>query len=176
MTVKCNSFLQSRPRIFRFTGFVFAACLAFFIICNIALATEIKILAVSDLEEDGRRAQDIHAVIILYFAASECRYCMRLEEAVLEPMLRSTHYDSQVILRKVDWRSSSMAVGFSGQNISLHSLSEHYAVKVTPTLVFVDSEGRELAPRILGFKSADFFWYYLDRRIHKSRAGEVLRP
>lgn len=94
---------------------------------------------------------------------------MKLEEAVLKPMLRSGDYDKQVILRKVDWRSSLMINDFSDLRVSLHSLAEHYAVKVAPTLVFVDPKGREVAPRILGFQSADFFWYYLDQNIKQSR-------
>ena len=83
-------------------------------------------------------------------------------------MLRSGDYDKQVLLRKIDWRSSAMVNDFLGQQISLHMLAERYGVKVTPTLVFVDANGRELAPRILGFQSADFFWHYLDQRIDQS--------
>jgi len=86
-------------------------------------------------------------------------------------MLRSGDYDKQVLLRKVDWRSPVIINDFFGQRISLQELSGRYDVKVTPTLVFVDSKGREVAPRILGFQSADFFWHYLDQRIQQSRAA-----
>jgi len=134
-----------------------------------AQATEVNIPFANDLEADREIALSTNAIILLYFSAPDCRYCMKLEEAVLKPMLRSGDYDKQVLLRKVDWRSQSMIDDFSGQRISLNNLSERYAVKVTPTLVFVDPNGREAAPRILGFQSADFFWYYLDKSIKRSR-------
>ena len=160
--------LKSCPLISLLVRFTTVVCVQFFIISSMAIAVEIKIPVASDLEQDGRIGRNSNTVILLYFSAPDCRYCMKLEEAVLKPMLRSGDYDKQVILRKVDWRSPAIVVGFSGQQISLHSLAEHYAVKVTPTLVFVDSDGREVASRMLGFQSADFFWYYLDNNIKKS--------
>ena len=133
-----------------------------------ALATEVSIPLASDFEADARVGVSSDTVFLLYFSAPDCRYCMKLEEAVLKPMLRSGDYDKQVLLRKIDWRSSAMVNDFLGQRISLHMLAERYGVKVTPTLVFVDANGRELVPRILGFQSADFFWHYLDQRIDQS--------
>ncbi len=163
--------LKSCPLVLLLLRFISVVCVQFFIISSMVIAGEIKLPVVSDLEEDGKVGRSSNAVILLYFSAPDCRYCMKLEEAVLKPMLRSGDYDKRVILRKVDWRSPAIVVGFLGQRISLHSLAEHYAVKVTPTLIFVDSRGREVARRILGFKSADFFWYYLDQRIKESRVA-----
>ena len=168
--------LKRCPLVLLSLRFIPVVCLQFFIISSMAIAAEINIPVASDLKEDGRVGRSSNAVIVLYFAAPDCRYCMKLEEAVLKPMLRSGDYDKQVILRKVNWRSPAIVVGFSGQQISLHNLAVHYAVKVTPTLVFVDLRGREVAPRILGFQSAEFFWFYLDRRINHSRLEMLGEP
>lgn len=168
--------LKLFPFVWLLLRVISVVCLPFFIISSMALAAEINIPVASDLKEDGRVGWSGNAVILLYFSAPDCRYCMKLEEAVLKPMLRSGDYDKQVILRKVNWRSPAIVVGFSGQQISLNSLAEHYAVKVTPTLVFVDPMGREVAPRILGFQSAEFFWFYLDRRIEQSRLAMLSEP
>lgn len=130
---------------------------------------EIEIPFASDFAADGRISKNIEAPILLYFSAPDCRYCIKLEEAVLRPMLRSRDYDGRVLLRKIDWRSTVLVNDFVGERIALSALAERYEVKVTPTLVFVDSKGREAARRILGFQSADFFWYYLDQRIKESR-------
>jgi len=135
------------------------------------MAAEVKIPVASDFEQDGKKGLYSNAVILLYFSAPDCRYCMKLEEAVLKPMLRSGGYDKKVLLRQIDWRSPAIVNDFFGQRVSLYKLSERYDVKVTPTLVFVDSNGREVAPRILGFQSADFFWHYLDQRIQQSRSA-----
>ena len=152
-------------------------CLQLLVVGSVSLAAaEIEVPFASDFVTDGRVSKNIEAPILLYFSAPDCRYCMKLEEAVLKPMLKSGDYDKQVLLRKIDWRSSAMVDGFTGQRVSLYGLAERYAVKVTPTLVFVDSKGREVAPRILGFQSADFFWFYLDRRIEQSRLEILSEP
>ncbi len=179
LSVKGDSkFLSLKPYfvVSSFVRFISFGCVQLFIVSSMAIAAEIKIPVVSDLGQDARIGRNSNAVILLYFSAPDCRYCMRLEDAVLKPMLRSGDYDKQVILRKVDWRSPLVVNGFSGQRVSLQNLTEHYAVKVTPTLVFVDPKGREVAPRILGFQSPDFFWFYLDRRIEQSRAVILREP
>ncbi|OUS11562.1 hypothetical protein A9Q89_08805 [Gammaproteobacteria bacterium 53_120_T64] len=146
-------------------------CWLLFFTGNRALAwTAVTIPLAKDFAADGEIVCDIEGILLLYFSAADCRYCMKLEEAVLKPMLRSGDYDQQVLLRKIAWRSQALVSDFSGRGVSLQGLAQRYDVKVTPTLVFVDSIGRELAPRILGFQSADFFWYYLDRGINHSIA------
>jgi len=163
--------LRSSPQALLFVRLIFVVCLQFFIINSVVMSAEVTIPVANDLEQDGKKRHIFNAVFLLYFSAPDCRYCMKLEESVLKPMLRSGDYDKQVLLRKIDWRSPTIVSDFFGQRISLQKLSERYDVKVTPTLVFVDSNGREVAPRILGFQSADFFWHYLDHRIQLSRSA-----
>lgn len=163
--------------IIQFCRLFFIVCLQLLMANYEALATtEVNIPFAKDFGADRKIVAGTNTIIVLYFSAPDCRYCMKLEEAVLKPMLKSGDYDKQVLLRKIDWRSSAMVDGFTGQRISLYGLAERYAVKVTPTLVFVDSKGREVAPRILGFQSADFFWFYLDRRIEQSRLEILSEP
>ncbi|MBQ0720083.1 MAG: thioredoxin fold domain-containing protein [Gammaproteobacteria bacterium] len=152
----------------RFAGLFLLSFLSLALASNVALAIEVSMPLASNLEADSKIVAGTKTVIILYFSAPDCVYCMKLEKAVLEPMLRSGDYDEQVLLRKIDWRSAGQVNDFSGRRVSLNTLADHYEVKVTPTLVFVDAGGREVAPRILGFRSADFFWYYLDQRIDLS--------
>jgi len=163
--------LKFYPQASLFVRLIFVVCLQFFITNSVVMAAEVTLPVASDFEQDRKKGQSSNAVILLYFSAPDCRYCMKLEESVLKPMLRSGDYDKQVLLRKIDWRSPTIVSDFFGQRISLQKLSERYDVKVTPTLVFVDSNGREVAPRILGFQSADFFWHYLDQRIQQSRTA-----
>ena len=148
----------------------------FYIAAGSVLAAEVSVPLAMDFEADARAVLSSKAVILLYFSAPDCGYCLKLEEAVLKPMLKSGDYDAQVLLRKINWRSSAMVTDFSGQPVSLHLLAERYAVKVTPTLVFVGTSGREIAPRILGFLSADFFWFYLDQRIAQSQLEILNKP
>lgn len=149
----------------------FVLCTQSLLISNIALATpaDVQIPVASNLEITGATGKKMRAPVLLYFSDPECNYCIRLEEEVLKPMLRSGDYDERVLLIKIDWHSPEVVKNFNGSGIEQRALSEHYKVKVTPSLIFVDPGGREIAQRILGFQSADFFWYYLDQSIEKSR-------
>ncbi len=152
-------------------------CLQLLVVGSVSLAAaEIEVPFASDFVTDGRISKNIEAPILLYFSAPDCRYCMKLEEAVLKPMLRSGDYDGRVLLRKINWRSAVQVSDFVGERITFSGLAERYEVQVTPTLVFVDSSGREIARRILGFRSADFYWYYLDQRIEQSRLVTLSEP
>lgn len=106
---------------------------------------------------------------MLYFADIDCSYCLKLEKEVLMPMLRGGDYEQRVLLGKIDWRSADVVEDLDNTSLEQRLLSERYGVTVTPTLVFIGPDGREVAERILGFRSADFFWYYLDQRINSSR-------
>lgn len=114
-------------------------------------------------------------VLVLYFSDPDCAYCRRLENEVLLPMQRSGDYQHRVLLRQVHWRGPLVITDFDGKPLPAIELAARYDIHVSPTLVFVDASGREVAPRILGY-NGEFFWHRLDRSIVKAlgfiRAGK----
>ena len=60
---------------------------------------------------------------------------------------------------------------FSGVSVKASEFADRYDVKVTPTVVIVDGEGKPLAPKILGLNSIDFYGAYLDQAIDLSYAS-----
>lgn len=61
---------------------------------------------------------------------------------------------------------------FDSKRIKAGELSRNLKVFVTPTLMLVDGQGRELVPRIVGVDNIDFFAAYLDQSI--AAAGKKL--
>lgn len=116
----------------------------------------------SDLQADAGIADSRRLPILLVFSAIDCAYCELLEEEFLEPMLLGGEYEDRVIIRKVVLDNGSRLTDFSGQRRDATALSNDYKVFVTPTILFLDSDGTELAERMLGINTPELFGGYLD--------------
>lgn len=136
---------------------------------------KIAIATATDLRQDALVARQISAPIILYFSDPDCGYCRKLEKEIFLPMLRSGDYQDRVLLRKIPWLSRGLLKDFDGSEIELRAIAGRYNVQVTPTMIFVDEDGAEIAKRILGYNGPDFFWFYLDRAIDESRSALLKR-
>ncbi len=124
----------------------------------------------SDLEGEGRKAEQICVPLLLEFAADDCEYCTLLEQEVLNPTLLNRDYDRRVLMRKLLIDRTRKLRDFTGQLVEPGELAERYRVFVTPTLLFLDSEGRELAERMVGVMTLEFYGGYLDQALDEARA------
>ena len=127
----------------------------------------------SDLGNEASQAEGAYIPLLLEFAADSCEYCVLLEEEVLKPMLRNRDYDQRVLVRKVALDRAAQLRDFDGQKVSAAELAERYRIGVTPTLIFVDRRGEELAERMVGVTTLDFYGGYLDQALDS--AAETLR-
>lgn len=127
----------------------------------------------SDLGNEAGQAEGACIPLLLEFAADSCEYCVLLEEEVLKPMLRNRDYEQRVLVRKVALDRAAKLRDFDGQKVSAAELAERYRISVTPTLIFVDRRGEELAERMVGVTTLDFYGGYLDQALDS--ASETLR-
>ncbi|MBI3560856.1 MAG: thioredoxin family protein [Gammaproteobacteria bacterium] len=126
----------------------------------------VTIVAASDLHHDASIVQQRHLPILLYFASDYCGYCHIVEEEQIKPMLRNRSYDSRVLVRRVNTTGYDQIVYFNGNRMSADQLAAHYHAPMTPTLIFVNADGDEIAPRIVGVSSLDFYGGDLDESIN----------
>ena len=85
-------------------------------------------------------------------------------------MMRNPQTRTQVLIRRIDLDSSTPLTDFHGLRVSPQAFAGRYDVDLTPTLVFVDGRGREIAPRLVGVYSLDFFGGFVDQRIEQGQA------
>jgi len=128
----------------------------------LSVQAEVDVPVATDLQADGSLAADRRLPILLAFSAINCSYCELLEEEFLQPMLLGSEYGDRIIIRKIVLDDGSRLTDFNGQRQDATSLSDHYRVFVTPTLLFVDSTGAELTGRMLGINTPELFGGYLD--------------
>ena len=122
-----------------------------------------------DLEREGRQAERACIPLLLEFSSLHCEYCTLLEDEVLKPTLLNRDYDRRVLMRKLVIDDASRLHDFDGKTIDASQLASRYKIFVTPTLVFVDRHGKELAERMVGVTTLEFFGGYLDQALDISR-------
>lgn len=125
----------------------------------------VSIVAARDLQADAQLAQQRGLPILLYFASDYCSYCRYVEESQIKPMLRNHDYDAKVMVRRVNLASARELIFVDGQRLSADQLASLYQAPMTPTLIFINAEGQEIAPRLVGVASPDFYGGDLDNSI-----------
>jgi len=126
----------------------------------------IKMPEAQNLQKDGELSRAEKRPIVLYVSASWCDYCEVLKEEILNPVMMSEEYQD-VIFRNVILDSPSPFYGFNGVKVDQRDyMFKQYRTEVTPTLVFVDPEGRQTYEMIAGYANLEFYLFYLNQGIN----------
>lgn len=121
-----------------------------------------------NLQATGQLAQNQGVLVLLVFSADHCSYCKTLEAEVLKPMLLNAEYRSKILIRKVMVDYAGTVRNFAGKEVEIGSLMAQHKIRVTPTLLFVDSQGKELTERMIGINTVDFYAGQVDEAIDQS--------
>jgi thioredoxin-related protein len=122
---------------------------------------------VKDFSLLAQQARESEKVIMLEVSASYCSFCRLLEEEIIKPMIRSGDYKNTVLIRQLAMDSNATIKDFAGEETTPARLAQIYKIKLTPTLLFLDADGNEVADRIRGVYSLDFFGWYVDQALAK---------
>jgi len=128
----------------------------------------VTVIEENDFQQLAVEMKARSVALVLEFHADECPYCRMLEEEFLKPMLRNPEYAKKVLIRKVKIDSHVDIIDFSGAKIQVGEFSRRYGAILTPTLVFLDSDGREVAERIVGINTPELFGGYVDMAINRA--------
>ncbi len=125
----------------------------------------------ADLQTDGQLAQKERLPLLVFFSAQSCHYCEVVRSLYLGPMYTSGDYAGKVIMREVQVESGRSLRDFKGDKISQVDFARRYGISLTPQIMFMDSEGKQLVPALVGLSTPDFFGGYLDESIDAALAG-----
>lgn len=131
------------------------------------------ILEVSDFSQLAPLSAEKRLPLVLMFSSEYCAYCMRVENDYLIPMQISGDYEQRAIIRKVKIDYGNTVRDFDGKRVDAREFAARYHVTVTPTVVFLDEHGAQLAPKRVGLTTPDFYGGYLDESI--ATALDMLR-
>ncbi len=139
-------------------------------LCGPAAAGPVTVPLATDLPAEAREAAQRRVPILILFSQPECGYCELVKEEFLRPMIRSGEYEDKVLIRRVELGTYDTLLDFDGGEVEADEFAHRYGASLTPTVVFLDADGRPLAPSLVGVVTVDFYGGDLDARIDEARA------
>lgn len=131
-----------------------------------------------DLQAEAAQASRERLPLLLMFSSDYCHYCTVLARDFLQPMIYTGDDRGRVLIRMVKLDAGRSLRDFDGRRIAATDLAARYGVRVTPTLLFVDDQGRQVAEKMVGLTTPDFYGAYLgnaiDTALQHVRSGTAL--
>ncbi|WP_178861822.1 thioredoxin family protein [Thiomicrorhabdus cannonii] len=126
----------------------------------------------------GQESRAKKLPIVLMFGAQWCEFCQTLSEQVFAPMALGGMYEGKaMLLRHVGIDEPGSIPGFDGKPLNKAKWAYELGADLTPTTLFLDGQGREIAPRIVGISNIELFTGLIHRNLNIAYAklGNPLR-
>lgn len=151
------------------------------LICFLLLLVQPSLFAVGgeipmadNFSEIGQLSKQQNIPLVVFVSREACPYCRTLRKSILKPMLAAGKFEQRAILVEVDLDRTGPVTGFENSRITAQKFADYYRAGITPTLLFLDSEGREIGKRIVGISNLELYGFYLQKSIDEALAA--LRP
>lgn len=84
-------------------------------------------------------------------------------------MIRAGELSDKAIIREVSLDAGFTLEDFSGTEVSGRQFASRYAAVVTPTLLFLDAGGTQIAEKMVGISNIEFYGFYLLKSLESAR-------
>jgi thioredoxin-related protein len=143
------------------------ACLAALFAADTAFA---QMVEARDLAADARQAAERRIPLLVLFSEAGCPWCARARQEFLLPMQRNPEYQSKVMMREVGIDNSAALVDFAGKTTTQAEFARSHRVLMVPTVALLGARGESLTEPLIGFRTTDYYGYFLDQRIDAALA------
>lgn len=152
----------------RIHGYLFALLASFTLVFGAAQAGTIHHLKeLGDMQALGKKSDDTDLPIMLLFGAEWCEYCELLVEQVFDPMVLGGLYDGKVVhMRHVGVDQDKPIKDWNGNLIKKDKFAYNLDADLTPTVLFLDGSGNEIAPRIVGIQEVTMYTNVIHRSLN----------
>jgi thioredoxin-related protein len=127
----------------------------------------VEIKELKDFAQTLAEARRDGKIILLEMSATYCGYCRTLEAEIIKPMLRSGDYEQNVMIRRLHIDGYYPMKDIDGKMSSPAEIANQLNIFVTPTLLFLDGNGREASKRIIGVNTLEFYGGYVDMALEE---------
>lgn len=108
--------------------------------------------------------------IVVFVSQYGCQFCAALRKQVLFPMIRAGKLADRAIFRELSLDAGFTVTGFNGNDIGGRNFADRYAAVVTPTLLFLDARGVEIADKIVGIGNIEYYGFYFNGALESARS------
>ena len=103
--------------------------------------------------------------LVLMVSLDGCPYCKIARENYLAPLVR----EEGLRVVQINMQHAEALKDLQGRDTTQAQLIAELKVTVAPTLIFYGRGNQEVAPRLEGMSSLDFYGAYLEQRVHTAR-------
>lgn len=104
--------------------------------------------------------------LVLLISLPGCVYCELVRRSYLMPLLPEAGLQAW----QLDITNrSALLIGFDGKPTTAALQAKAWKATFTPTVLFLGSQGQELAERLVGIAVPDFYGAYLEQRLAMAR-------
>ncbi len=121
-----------------------------------------------DLAADAAEAARRRSPILLLVSQEECPFCWQIKREILNPMVLSGDYDDRLLMREIFIDDGFLLRDFQGREVEGSEFALRYGVFLTPTLLFLDPQGRELTEKMVGIQTPEMYFLYVDAAIDEA--------
>lgn len=107
-----------------------------------------------------------HPLVVLV-SLDGCPFCKLVRENYLSPLREQRGLPAV----QVDMRSGIAILDFKGKTLTHSAMVQAWKVTLAPTVLFFGYGGLEVAPRLNGIGSADYYGTFLDQRLEQAQAA-----
>ena len=143
--------------------------LAWALAVSAAGAGAAALVPTDDLARLAQDARERRAPILLAFMQQHCPYCAKARR-YLEPVAASG-WGGKAILREIDVDSTAALRDFEGRPTTAREFARRHGVRVVPTLLVFDADGRVIADPVRGIAVEDFYAATIDRALETGYAA-----
>jgi thioredoxin-related protein len=145
----------------------FGAMLAGFFLIDASSAPLKAIPTTQSLQAEISAALKMASPLLVFVSLDNCPYCKIARENYLLPLMN----EQSIPVVQVNFRNSSSVLDARGNVTTQDQLVRAWGIKVAPTVLFVGKDGKEIAPRLAGGSTSDFYGTYLDERIRMAQTA-----
>lgn len=144
------------------------ACIATGTMNGVVAARPQQLPQATDLAADRLQADREQKVILLLVSQDHCPFCHQIKREIIRPMIAAGDHSAELLIRELFIDAGSSLRDFSGNAVDGADFAHRYGVDLTPTLLFLDPDGRELTDRLVGMQTPDFFYFYVEQSIKQA--------
>ena len=131
----------------------------------------VELTEARDMSADGKLARKDGMPILLLVSQLTCPYCEQIKREILHPMVVAGGYRGELLIRELYMDTHGRIRDFKGQYVDNGQFAHGYGVYLTPTLLFLGPDGRELTERMVGINTPEYYFYYVDQAIQSAIAA-----
>ncbi len=134
---------------------------------RIANATPVSLPSAKSLRDELTLALRNGHPLVVMVSLDGCPYCKLVRESYLSPLLREQGFP----VVQVDLQSSVALQNFKGETQTHDALIHSWNIRSAPVVLFFGRDAAEVAPRLEGVSSPDYYGAFLDQRLEQAQAA-----